>query len=56
MNRKRRSNILYRLRKKGYRANTKEKVVFLNQEQRSDHVIQINRLRSEFGFIVQLEF
>lgn len=52
---KRRSNILYRLRKKGVRCITKERVIFFAYGKNPMEIIQIARLCREFGFSVQLE-
>lgn len=50
-----RSNLIYRLRRKGYSINTREKTIYLHK----DAVIQdkmILRLIKEFGFDIQLFF
>lgn len=52
---KRRANILYRLRKKGVRCDTRQKTIYFEYGSNPDSVIQIKRLRYEFDFNVQLE-
>lgn len=52
---KRRANILYRLRKKGVRCDTRQKTIYCEYGSNPDSVIQIKRLRHEFDFNVQLE-
>jgi hypothetical protein len=52
---KRRANILYRLRRKGVRCDTKNRTIFYPYGQRPDDVIQIERLRAEYNFVVQFE-
>lgn len=52
---KRRANILYRLRKKGVRCVTRERVIFYPYGKDPMAVVQIVRLCREFGFGVQLE-
>jgi len=51
---KRRANILYKLRRKGVRCNTKERTIFYPYGQDPWQVIQIVRLSREFNFYVQL--
>lgn len=52
---KRMSNILYRLRKKGIRCVTRERVIFFPYGQEPMAVVQIHRLCKEFNFNVQFE-
>lgn len=52
---KRRANILYRLRKKGIRCNTKEREIYIVYGKDPLEVIQIRRLCGEFNFRVQFE-
>jgi hypothetical protein len=52
---KRRNNILYWLRKKGIRVFTKQRTVFFEYGGFPLTVVQICRLRDEFGFVVQYE-
>ena len=42
---KRRSNILYRLRKKGVRVNTKERTIFIPYVEDPNKEVQVGRLR-----------
>jgi hypothetical protein len=51
---KRRANLLYRLRKKGVRCNTKERTIYYPYGCTPDEC-QIQRLRHEFNFAVQFE-
>ena len=57
--RKRRSNLLYRLRRKGYRCDTRGRVVCFPADAAGGggpmEIIQIARLVREFGFGVQYE-
>ncbi len=46
----RRKNLLYRLRKKGVKVNTRERCVYL-----PDNIAQVRRLRREYDFVVQFE-
>jgi hypothetical protein len=55
-NLKRRANILYRLRKKGIICNLRERIIFIPAGENSDDIVQVRRLRSEFGFNIQLIF
>lgn len=50
---KRRSNILYKLRKKGVVADTKARTIELPYGSDPDAIIQIKRLRREYRFNVQ---
>lgn len=52
---KRRANILYRLRKKGVRCDTKAKEVYYPYGENPNAVVQIRRLREEYNFSVQFE-
>lgn len=45
--------LIYRLRKKGIRVNTKERVIFLPYGEKIDDYIQIVRLHREFYLNVQ---
>lgn len=49
-----RDNLLYRLRKKGVQANTRERVIFFSVGGEPFKIRQIRRLYSEFHFNVQL--
>ena len=49
-----RDNLLYRLRKKGVRANTREHTIFFGMSGEPFEIRQIRRLCSEFHFNVQL--
>ena len=50
---KRRSNILYKLRKKGVVADTKARTIELPYGSDPDEIIQVKRLRREYRFNVQ---
>jgi len=50
---KRRSNILYKLRKKGVVCDTKARVIELPYGVNPDSIIQVARLRREYRFNVQ---
>jgi len=52
---KRRANILYRLRKKGFRCNTRGRTIFLEMGGDPEVVLQIRQLRGEFKFEIQFE-
>ena len=52
---KRRANILYRLRKKGFRCDTKGRTIFIEYGKITEAPSQVWRLRGEFGFEVQFE-
>ena len=53
---KRRTNLLYNLRKKGIRCLTKERMIFFPYEGGDPHSVrQITRLCNEYHFHVQLE-
>ena len=45
--------LIYRLRKKGIRVNTKERVIFLPYGERVEDYVQIVRLQREFYINVQ---
>lgn len=50
-----RDNLLYRLRKKGIRALTRERIIFLPFDGEPFELVQVRRLCKEFRFHVQLE-
>lgn len=52
---KRRANILYRLRKKGFRCSTREREIYFPYGKEPMKVVQVKRLCDEFNFKVQLE-
>jgi hypothetical protein len=52
---KRRANLLYALRKKGVRCDTRRRTVFFPYGGDFGGVCQIRRLKEEFGFVVQFE-
>lgn len=52
---KRRSNILYKLRKKGVRVNTKERTIFIPYGEDPNREVQVGRLCKEYHFNVQFE-
>lgn len=52
---KRRANLLYRLRKKGVRCNTRGREISFPYGENPDNVVQIRRLREEYNFSVQFE-
>ena len=51
---KRRANLLYRLRKKGIRADTKQRIVFCAAGKDITNIVQVKRLRQEFHFNTQI--
>ena len=51
---KRRANILYRLRKKGIRADTKQRIVFCAAGKDITNIVQVKRLKQEFYFNIQI--
>ena len=53
--RMRRKNLLYRLRKKGVKVNTRERCVNLPYGSEPDNIAQVRRLRREYDFVVQFE-
>lgn len=52
---KRRANILYRLRKKGIRCNTRQRTIFYPYGKNPNEVLEIKQLREEFYFTVQFK-
>lgn len=50
-----RDNLLYRLRKKGVRVQTRERTIFFAFDQEPFNVTQVKRLCREYHFNVQLE-
>lgn len=50
-----RDNLLYRLRKKGVRVQTRARAIFFSFDGEPFKIIQIKRLCREFHFVVQLE-
>ncbi|EFZ36970.1 hypothetical protein HMPREF0663_11883 [Hoylesella oralis ATCC 33269] len=50
-----RDNLLYRLRKKGVRIQTRERTIFFPFDTEPFKIIQVKRLCREFYFHVQLE-
>lgn len=52
---KRRANILYRLRKKNIRCNTRDRTIFYPIGLDHKEILQIRRLLAEYNFAVQLE-
>ena len=52
---KRRSNMLYRLRKKDVVCNTRQKTIYMPYEQIIPDIIELKRLREEFHFFIQLK-
>lgn len=51
----RRKNILYKLRRKGVRCSTKERMIFYPSGGNPLTIVQIRRLCEEYGFKVQFE-
>lgn len=51
----RRKNLLYKLRRKGIRCDTKERCIYYPSGGEPMKVIQIRRLCGEFNFSVQFE-
>lgn len=51
----RRKNLLYKLRRKGIRCDTKERCIYYPFDKGPSEVIQIRRLCREYKFSVQLE-
>lgn len=49
---KRRANILYRLRKKNIRCNTRERTIFYPLGQNPYEILQIRQLLAGFNFVV----
>lgn len=50
-----RDNLLYRLRRKGVRVQTKERIIYFLFDGDSLRIIQVQRLCKEFHFNIQLE-
>ncbi len=50
--RKRRDNILYKLRKKGVEVDVKQRTIFIPCGENPSKVVQVGRLRKEFYFEV----
>lgn len=50
-----RDNLLYRLRKKGVRVQTRERTIYFAHDGAPFTIIQIRRLYREFHFSVQLK-
>lgn len=53
---KRRDNILYRLRRKGYKVHTQQRTIYLAFGEDPNLVLQIKQLREEYKFTIQLHF
>ena len=51
---KRRANLLYRLRKKGIRVDTKQRVIFCAAGKDITNIVQVKRLKEEFHFNIQI--
>ncbi len=52
---KRRDNLLYQLRRKGIRCNTRLRLIFIPYESDSRHYSQVKRLCEEYHFNIQYE-
>lgn len=50
---KRRANLLYRLRRHGITANTKERIIFIPYEDNPWRFPQVRRLNQEYYFNIQ---
>ncbi len=50
-----RDNLLYRLRKKGVRVQTRERTIYFAHDGVPFQIVQVKRLCREFNFYVQLE-
>lgn len=50
---KRRSNLLYRLRKKGVSVDTRRRIIYIPYEEDPHQAVQIDCLRKEYHFNVQ---
>ncbi len=50
---KRRANLLYKLRRKGIEADTKQRVIFIPYGEEPYKHIQVTRLCKEFHFYIQ---
>lgn len=48
------NSLIYRLRNKGFRIDTRKKTVYINKDESSD-MSELKRLRNEFNFIIQTE-
>lgn len=53
--RERRKSLLYRLRQKGIRCATRQRVIFYPYRNDPDFLVEIRNLRVEFKFVVQFE-
>lgn len=53
--RMRRKNLLYNLRKKGVKVNTRERCIYLPYGSNPNHIAQVCRLRREYDFVIQFE-
>lgn len=51
----RRKNLLYRLRKKGVKVNTRERCIYLPYGSKPDNIAQVRHLRREYDFVIQFE-
>lgn len=51
----RRKNLIYNLRKKGVRVNTRGRCIYLPYGSNPNHIAQVRRLRREYDFIIQFE-
>ena len=51
--RKRRDNLLYKLRKKGVAVDVKQRTIFIPYGENPAKAVQVGRLRKEFYFEVQ---
>lgn len=48
-------NLIYRLRKKGFRIETRQRTIYCEYMNMPEGVVQLDRLRKEFDFFVQFE-
>lgn len=48
-------NLIYRLRKKGFRVDTRQRTIYCEYLNIPNSVVQCDRLRKEFDFKVQFE-
>lgn len=48
-------NLIYRLRKKGFRVETRQRIIYCEYLNMPQGVVQLERLRKEFNFFVQFE-
>ena len=48
-------NLIYRLRRKGFRIITRQRLVFCKYQSTPYDTIQIKRLKREFNFMIQFE-